>query len=220
MASVVRIIGIDPGLRRCGWGIIESEGNRLALRRLRHHYAAGRDQHSAERLVELPCGSRRADRRLHRPDEAAVEETFVNAGARSALQLGQARGVVLMTPASLRPAGGRIRRQPRQEIGGRHRPRRKEPGPDDGEDAAAAAPTSRVPTRPMRWPSPSATRTTAPSPRSGSAHDRQAQGLGRRLRRRLRPYRRERRRLRGASARPRRWRRCRRSATPPSSISR
>ena len=38
---------------------------------------------------------------LHRPDEAAVEETFVNAGARSALQLGQARGVALMTPAAM-----------------------------------------------------------------------------------------------------------------------
>ena len=42
MASMVRIIGIDPGLRRCGWGVIESEGNRLRYRRLRHGDAAGR----------------------------------------------------------------------------------------------------------------------------------------------------------------------------------
>jgi crossover junction endodeoxyribonuclease RuvC len=97
MASMVRIIGIDPGLRRCGWGIIESEGNRL------RYVACGTltpptDLTLAERLAELYRGLR-ALIELHRPDEAAVEETFVNAGARSALQLGQARGVVLMTPA-------------------------------------------------------------------------------------------------------------------------
>ena len=99
MASVVRIIGIDPGLRRCGWGVIESEGNRLRF------IACGTLTPStttslAERLAELHSGLT-ALIALHRPDEAAVEETFVNAGARSALQLGQARGVVLMTPASL-----------------------------------------------------------------------------------------------------------------------
>ena len=96
---MVRIIGIDPGLRRCGWGIIESEGNRL------RYVACGTltprtDMSLADRLAELHAGLR-ALIELHRPDEAAVEETFVNAGARSALQLGQARGVALMTPASM-----------------------------------------------------------------------------------------------------------------------
>lgn len=95
----VRIIGIDPGLRRCGWGIIESFGNRLSF------VASGTitprvDDELARRLTELHRGL--ADLiTLYRPDEAAVEETFVSAGARSALQLGQARGVALMTPASL-----------------------------------------------------------------------------------------------------------------------
>jgi crossover junction endodeoxyribonuclease RuvC len=98
MASV-RIIGIDPGLRRCGWGIIESEGNRLRF------VAAGTiappvDDGMPERLRALFEGLS-ALIRLHTPDEAAVEETFVSAGARSALQLGQARGVALMTPAAL-----------------------------------------------------------------------------------------------------------------------
>ena len=96
---MVRIIGIDPGLRRCGWGIIESEGNRLRF------VACGTlmpptDRSLAERLAELHAGLS-ALISLYRPDEAAVEETFVNAGARSALQLGQARGVALMTPASM-----------------------------------------------------------------------------------------------------------------------
>ena len=98
MASV-RIIGIDPGLRRCGWGIIESEGSRLRF------VAAG----TVTPAVDAPLPSRLRQLfeelagliRLHRPDEAAVEETFVSAGARSALLLGQARGVALLTPASL-----------------------------------------------------------------------------------------------------------------------
>jgi len=98
MASV-RIIGIDPGLRRCGWGIIESEGNRLRF------VASGTitpsvDAGMPERLRQLFEGLS-ALIRLHAPDEAAVEETFVSAGPRSALQLGQARGVALMTPAAL-----------------------------------------------------------------------------------------------------------------------
>lgn len=97
MANSVRIIGIDPGLRRCGWGVIESEGNRL------RYVACGTLTPKvtltlAERLAELHVGLKGLIE-LHRPDEAAVEETFVNAGARSALQLGQARGVALMTPA-------------------------------------------------------------------------------------------------------------------------
>ncbi len=99
MAGVVRIIGIDPGLRRCGWGVIESEGNRLRF------VACGTvtpkvSASLADRLAELHQGLR-ALIEQHRPDEAAVEETFVNAGARSALQLGQARGVALMTPATM-----------------------------------------------------------------------------------------------------------------------
>ena len=93
----VRIIGIDPGLRRCGWGVIESFGNRLSF------VASGTitprvDEELAVRLTALYRGLSELIAQ-YRPDEAAVEETFVSAGARSALQLGQARGVVLMTPA-------------------------------------------------------------------------------------------------------------------------
>jgi crossover junction endodeoxyribonuclease RuvC len=99
MADKVRIIGIDPGLRRCGWGVIEAAGNRLSF------VACGTltppvDDPMAVRLVNLFQGIAELVRRFT-PDEAAVEETFVNQGARSALLLGQARGVALMTPASL-----------------------------------------------------------------------------------------------------------------------
>ncbi|MET3900134.1 crossover junction endodeoxyribonuclease RuvC [Devosia sp. UYZn731] len=98
MSKAVRIIGIDPGLRRCGWGVIESEGNRLVF------VACGTltpptDGALADRLAVLFAGVNELLDRFA-PDEAAVEETFVNAGPRSALILGQARGVVLMTPAA------------------------------------------------------------------------------------------------------------------------
>ena len=97
MAETVRIIGIDPGLRRCGWGVIESSANRLGF------VACGTitpptEGSLADRLVELHRGITSVLDE-YAPEEAAVEETFVSAGARSALQLGQARGVVLMTPA-------------------------------------------------------------------------------------------------------------------------
>jgi len=99
MTQGVRIIGIDPGLRRCGWGVIESAGSRLRF------IACGtvtppNSAPLAVRLADLFHGLKAAIEEW-RPDEAAVEETFVNQGPRSALQLGQARGVAMMTPAAL-----------------------------------------------------------------------------------------------------------------------
>ncbi|WIY52191.1 crossover junction endodeoxyribonuclease RuvC [Devosia sp. YIM 151766] len=97
MKHPVRIIGIDPGLRRCGWGIIEAVDNRLG-------FVAGGTLTPpvagalAERLAAL-AEALNDVLDAHRPDEVAVEETFVNAGMRSALTLGQARGVILVTPA-------------------------------------------------------------------------------------------------------------------------
>jgi len=97
MSAPTRIIGIDPGLRRCGWGVIETAGNRLSF------VAAGTvtppiEGSLAERLALLFAGLGEVLERFA-PDEAAVEETFVNSGPRSALILGQARGVALLTPA-------------------------------------------------------------------------------------------------------------------------
>jgi crossover junction endodeoxyribonuclease RuvC len=97
MSKTVRIIGIDPGLRRCGWGVIDAVDNRLS-------FVAGgtltppTEGALAERLAFLSQALTEVLDR-HGPDEVAVEETFVNAGPRSALILGQARGVVLVTPA-------------------------------------------------------------------------------------------------------------------------
>jgi crossover junction endodeoxyribonuclease RuvC len=93
----MRVIGLDPGLRHTGWGVIDVAGNRLT------HVADGvvhaaADLPLAMRLVALfrQLGAV-LDR--FRPDEAAVEETFVNKNAASTLKLGLARGVVLLAPA-------------------------------------------------------------------------------------------------------------------------
>ena len=93
----IRILGIDPGLRNTGWGVIEAEGSRLS-------FVACGTLHSdaaatlAERLRQLHqglCGVIAT----HAPGEAAVEETFVNRDPQSALKLGQARGIALLAPA-------------------------------------------------------------------------------------------------------------------------
>ncbi len=95
----MRLIGIDPGLRTTGWGVIETEGSRLI------HVANGRiasdaDAPMAERLVQLHDGLIEAIG-LWKPEEAAVEETFVNANPASTLKLGQARGIALLVPARM-----------------------------------------------------------------------------------------------------------------------
>jgi len=93
----VRLIGFDPGLQTTGWGVIDVDGNRLS------YVADGLVQTSpkaslSERLVELHAGLKDVIDEF-RPDEAAVEETFVNKNAVSTLKLGQARGIVLLVPA-------------------------------------------------------------------------------------------------------------------------
>ncbi|MGB3038388.1 MAG: crossover junction endodeoxyribonuclease RuvC, partial [Methyloceanibacter sp.] len=77
--EAIRIIGIDPGLRRTGWGIIDSDGVRLR---------------------QLFDGLQEVLARLS-PVEAAIEQTFVNRDASATLKLGQARGIAMLVPALL-----------------------------------------------------------------------------------------------------------------------
>ena len=93
----IRILGIDPGLRRTGWGVVEVDGNRLSY--VACGSVATDDKAAlAVRLVTIHDGLVRvvAD---FRPDEAAAEATFVNRDASATLKLGQARGVALLVPA-------------------------------------------------------------------------------------------------------------------------
>jgi crossover junction endodeoxyribonuclease RuvC len=95
--DAIRIIGIDPGLQRTGWGVVEQQGSHL------RYVAAGvvtsspKDS-SAVRLMALAAGLRAAIAE-HAPDRAAIEETFVNKNAASSLALGQARGAALLVLA-------------------------------------------------------------------------------------------------------------------------
>ncbi len=93
----MRLLGLDPGLRHTGWGIIDSQQGRLQF------VAAGSvdsddKRELAERLVQIFDGLHQVIRQWT-PDEAAVEETFVNKNPVSTLKLGMARGVVLLAPA-------------------------------------------------------------------------------------------------------------------------
>ncbi len=97
MTFANRIIGIDPGLRRTGWGVIECEGTRLSFVACGSVNSDEKESLSA-RLACIHKGLTEIIGR-YTPQEAAVEETFVNADPRSALKLGQARGIALVVPA-------------------------------------------------------------------------------------------------------------------------
>ena len=97
MGRPIRILGIDPGLRRTGWGVIAIEGNRLMF--LACGSVATQDGAGlARRLLAIHDGLRRVVDE-HAPDEAAVEATFVNKDASATLKLGQARGIAMLVPA-------------------------------------------------------------------------------------------------------------------------
>ena len=95
--AAIRILGIDPGLRRTGWGVIASSGSALKF------VACGSVTSDAEEALAVRLAA------IHRglaevlagfePDEAAVEQTFVNKDASATLKLGQARGAAILVPA-------------------------------------------------------------------------------------------------------------------------
>lgn len=93
----MRILGIDPGLQKTGWGIIESEGHRLSF------ISSGLVKTNAgltlpDRLAQIDNGIN-AVLNQFKPDQAGIEETFVNTNAASSLKLGAARGVAMVVPA-------------------------------------------------------------------------------------------------------------------------
>jgi crossover junction endodeoxyribonuclease RuvC len=97
MASAIRIIGIDPGLRRTGWAVIDTLGN--SLRFVGAGTVRSDDKADlASRLCQLHDGLSDILHE-HRPEEAAVEATFVNKDAVATLKLGQARGIAMLVPA-------------------------------------------------------------------------------------------------------------------------
>lgn len=96
----MRVLGIDPGLRNLGWGVIEVTGTKIA------HVANGichSEQAEGEGVLAFRLASLHSQLtevvRTYAPDAAAVEHTFVNKDAVATLKLGQARGIALLVPA-------------------------------------------------------------------------------------------------------------------------
>ncbi len=97
MRGLIRILGIDPGLRRTGWGVVALDGNRLSFLAC-GSLATDEKAELATRLLAIYDGLRRVVDE-HAPHEAAVEATFVNKDASATLKLGQARGIAMLVPA-------------------------------------------------------------------------------------------------------------------------
>ena len=92
----MRILGIDPGLRHLGWGLVEANGPRL--RHIANGVVHTKGQDMAARLAQIYRGLEEVIA-AYSPDCAAVEQTFVNKDAVGTLKLGQARGVAMLAPA-------------------------------------------------------------------------------------------------------------------------
>jgi crossover junction endodeoxyribonuclease RuvC len=90
------LLGLDPGLRKTGWGVIEVESNRL--RHVANGVVASGNGHLSDRLLRLHQDLTEVVGN-YKLDSAAVEETFVNRDGKSTLKLGQARGVIMLVPA-------------------------------------------------------------------------------------------------------------------------
>ena len=97
MTNAIRILGLDPGLRRTGWGVVVVDGARLS--HVAHGVITpGESLPFSERLLCLFEGIM-AVVEAHQPHEAAIEETFVTANGSSTLKLGHARAAAMLAPA-------------------------------------------------------------------------------------------------------------------------
>jgi crossover junction endodeoxyribonuclease RuvC len=122
----MRVLGIDPGLGRCGWAVVERSGRHTVA--LGYGTVATRGDEVAPRLAEL-AGKLREVVATHRPDSVAIERLFVNANVRTAMTVGQASGVALLiaadhglavsayTPSQVKRAVTGIGNAPKAQVG-------------------------------------------------------------------------------------------------------
>jgi crossover junction endodeoxyribonuclease RuvC len=97
MSNKIKIIGIDPGLRFTGWGLIEKDGSHIRYID-EGTIKSNQKENLSQRLTTLHIGLKQVIEK-YKPKEAAVEETFVSKNPNSTLKLGQARGIAILTPA-------------------------------------------------------------------------------------------------------------------------
>ncbi len=95
MSKALSVLGIDPGYGRCGWGLVEVEHNRLQSRGYGVIETSSRE--SFPRRLFLLHEQIRKIIRQYAPDESAVEELFFSRNVKTAIDVGQARGVVILT---------------------------------------------------------------------------------------------------------------------------
>jgi crossover junction endodeoxyribonuclease RuvC len=93
----MRILGIDPGIGRCGWGIIDVDGPRLKTVGF-GCIETNPKKETPERLREIYLTIEGLIKE-HKPDSLAIEELFFNTNAKTAFVVGQARGVILLAGA-------------------------------------------------------------------------------------------------------------------------
>lgn len=93
---MIRVIGIDPGLRNLGWGVIDVSGSRIShiANGICHSTGADLAQRLLSLHTQLSCVVAE-----HAPQQAAIEQTFVNKDGAGTLKLGQARGIAMLVPA-------------------------------------------------------------------------------------------------------------------------
>ena len=132
---MVRLLGIDPGLRFTGWGVIEADGNRL--RHIADGVIATDSTDSVPPRLKVLHAALALLLADQLPDEAAVEETYVNRNGTATLKLGYARGVALLAPALAGIPVAEYGAKSVKLVGGRHRRRRQGAGADDGPPPAA-----------------------------------------------------------------------------------
>ena len=92
----MRVLGVDPGLGRCGWAVLEGRGGRA--RAVGYGTVHTEGEEVAPRLAELATRLRQV-LAAHRPQTLAIERLFFNANVRTAMTVGQASGVVLLLAA-------------------------------------------------------------------------------------------------------------------------
>jgi len=97
MSSEIRILGLDPSLVKCGWGIVRAQGLKIT------HVAHGVIKPNTKQDLALRINTLYNDIndiiKIHTPDEAAVEDMFLKNNPNSAIKLGYARAVCLLAPA-------------------------------------------------------------------------------------------------------------------------
>jgi crossover junction endodeoxyribonuclease RuvC len=108
----VKVLGIDPGSRYCGFGVVEDAGG-ARVRHLGHGVLALGDARPIEERLRMLHDALCRELQAYRPDLVAVEEVFHARNSKSALVLGHARGVALLAAAQ---SGARVRSFPASVI--------------------------------------------------------------------------------------------------------